>query len=331
VTRLGIAFTGQPHSVREIVSAAVEAEAAGFDSVWIAEDYWTGRDGIATLACVAYATRRIRIGTCVVNPYTRHPVLLAMTINAIHELAPDRLVVGIGAGGSWWPIVPPTSRVSPLRTLRQTLDLMRALFAGESAPWDGGAITLEPTFSFMVGTVSPPRSRIPLYVGARGPRMLALAARYGDGLLLGLNTRPDQAQERIRLFRTGSDAARRAGARETVKLILTSPTSTGNGYVNAMRYVARVVSGLDAETVSALGFPPKTIAEMAALFAAGMYDHAARLLTPAMISQHGAIGDHTSCSATLDAFTSADVDTLVLTSLGAEIGPLIDFGRSYMN
>ena len=95
-TRAGLLFLGAP-AVPEMVSLARRAEAAGFESAWVAETRLT-RDAITPVAALALATERMRVGTGIVNVYTRNPVLLALTFATLDELAPGRIVMGLGAG-----------------------------------------------------------------------------------------------------------------------------------------------------------------------------------------------------------------------------------------
>jgi 5,10-methylenetetrahydromethanopterin reductase len=132
--RIGLAFPGQPYSLRQVIAAAKKAEVYGFESIWIAEDLWTGRDAVTPVACLASATDRIQIGTAVVNPYTRHPVLTAMTVNTLRELAGGRLRLGIGSGLPWKSLVEEQMAAKPpLRAMREAVDTMRALLSGGCA------------------------------------------------------------------------------------------------------------------------------------------------------------------------------------------------------
>src|SRR5262245_63510815 len=97
---LGVAFLGEDGPAR-IVERARAAEAAGFGSLWFIEDYFqTGAFALAGAA--AAATGRIAIGTAVVNPFTRHPALIAMETATLAGIAPGRVVLGLGTGVGRW-------------------------------------------------------------------------------------------------------------------------------------------------------------------------------------------------------------------------------------
>lgn len=91
---LGLAARGE---VRQAVAYARQAADLGLDSVWVHDSYFE-RDAITFLAAIAAEVPRIKIGAGALNPYTRHPVVLAMTFSALDDLAPGRLILALGSG-----------------------------------------------------------------------------------------------------------------------------------------------------------------------------------------------------------------------------------------
>ena len=121
--RTGLLFLGAP-AVPEMVALAQRAERAGYESVWVAETRLT-RDAIAPVAAIALGTERLRVATGIVNVYTRNPVLLALTFATLDELAPGRIVMGLGAGS---PRVLAPQGVEfdrPLTRLREYCEVIR--------------------------------------------------------------------------------------------------------------------------------------------------------------------------------------------------------------
>jgi 5,10-methylenetetrahydromethanopterin reductase len=159
-------------TVTEYVALARAAETAGFDQFWVSNDLFL-RSVPVILAAVAQVTERIEIGTCVVNPYTMHPAEIAMLAATLDELSGGRFNLGIAAGGAellkWVNIV----HERPLAEIRQAIARIRALFDGTPAEeW-----TAEAYLRF------PVARRVPIYLGAMGPRMLRLAGAVADGVL----------------------------------------------------------------------------------------------------------------------------------------------------
>jgi len=159
-------------AVPEYVAMAREAEAAGFDQFWVSNDLFL-RAVPVILTAVALATERIAIGTCVLNPYTMHPAEIAMLAATLDEVSGGRFNLGIAAGGSellkWVGI----THDAPLAATRRAIAQINATLTGTPADeW-----TSEAYLRF------PARRRVPIYLGAMGPRMLRLAGEVADGVL----------------------------------------------------------------------------------------------------------------------------------------------------
>lgn len=115
VPRCGLLFAGSP-SVAEMVDVSRRAESVGFESVWVAETRLT-RDGFVPAAAIAQATEHIRVGTGIVNVYTRNPVLLALSFIGLEEIAPGRILMGVTRmrSPSAWRRPPTSGTTSPTR------------------------------------------------------------------------------------------------------------------------------------------------------------------------------------------------------------------------
>lgn len=181
---LGVALMGHGVPGRAVEHARA-AERAGLGSVWIIEDYF--HPGAYTLAAAAAAvTGRVTIGLGVVNPYTRHPALVAMETAALAGVAPGRVVLGLGTSNRNWiegQMAIPFK--TPLRGLREAVAIVRALLAGERVTFAGECFTVND-----VALESPPPAPIPILLGVKGPRALALAAEVADGVHASILTSP---------------------------------------------------------------------------------------------------------------------------------------------
>ncbi|MCB1748548.1 MAG: LLM class flavin-dependent oxidoreductase [Gammaproteobacteria bacterium] len=163
----------------DYVTQAKLAEAMGFDSFWVPEDYVMPAAFSALGACAA-VTSRIKLGTGVVNPYTRHPVLLGMELAALDQISGGRAILGVGASIKLWieaQMGLPFDR--PLSAVREAVAILRRLFAGEAVEHQGKV--------FQVGAglrlaFEPHRKQLPIYIGATGPKAQELAGEIGDGV-----------------------------------------------------------------------------------------------------------------------------------------------------
>jgi 5,10-methylenetetrahydromethanopterin reductase len=176
--RLGIALAPES-SVRELVAIAAEAEGLGCDTVWVNDDRLQ-KDVFTVLATIGGATQRVRLGPGVTNPWSRHPALLASASATLDEASGGRAVLGLGAGGTNHRMLG-IERRSPARGLHEAITLINGLLAGEAVTLDGQVVKAQGArLEF-----TPVRSKVPIYVGARGPRVLEVAGELADGVIVG--------------------------------------------------------------------------------------------------------------------------------------------------
>lgn len=153
------------------------AEGAGLGSAWIIEDYF--HPGAFALAGAAGAvTERIAIGLGVVNPYTRHPALLAMETAALAGIAPGRVVLGLGSSNRRWieeQMAIPFK--TPLNAVREGVEIVRRLLGGERVTFRGDSFSLDG-----VALEATPTQPVPIFLGVKGPKALAMAGEIADGV-----------------------------------------------------------------------------------------------------------------------------------------------------
>ena len=173
------------------------SEELGFSHVWIGDSHLIWREAYVNMAAVALNTSKVKIGTGVTNPLTRHPSVVASAYATLEELAPGRFIVGIGLGDSSVE----TMGMKPARLpyFENTISQMRALLAGEEIQLETGKIHLK----------HPCQEKVPIYIAASGPKMLELSGRIADGVIVLVGVADEylrQAKERIE---AGANAAGR--------------------------------------------------------------------------------------------------------------------------
>ncbi len=162
---------------RQAARYAQAAEDAGFQDVWFPDHYFI-REVYAALALAAAATRRVGLGTAVTSPYLRHPALLASAVATIDEISEGRAILGLGVGGHEFPGQLNTSLARPLAVCREAVGIVRRLLAGETVTTEGKIFSVRGARLHFT-----PSRRVPLYLAARGPQMLALAGELADGVI----------------------------------------------------------------------------------------------------------------------------------------------------
>jgi len=165
---------------RDYALQAQAAERMGFNSFWVPEDY-AFPGAFSCCAAAAAATSKIKIGTGVVNPFTRHPVLIAMELAALDQISGGRAILGLGASLRFWIEEQMGMRYDkPLAALKETVAIIRGLFAGEQLKYQGQVFTAAAGMRF---NLQPLRAEVPIYLGATAPRALELAGVMADGWL----------------------------------------------------------------------------------------------------------------------------------------------------
>lgn len=168
-------------STRESVELYEIAERMGFEYGWLA-DYANSRSLYPILTAIALSTKKMKIGPCVTNPFTRHPAITATSIATLDELSGGRALLGIAAGDEALLHSLGIERKSPYDSLKEAIEIIRKIMAGEKVNYQGKAFKIE-DFSLFY----KPERVAPVYIGARGKRLLKLAGEIGDGVLLDLS------------------------------------------------------------------------------------------------------------------------------------------------
>ena len=170
------------HDLRDGLDIVRYAEEKGFHSVWQAESRLV-RDAIVPMAAYAAVTERIKVGSAVINNWTRNIGLLASTFLTMDDLAPDRIICGIGA---WWdPLAKNVgiNRTKPLKAMEETITVLRRLLNMENVTFDGEFVQVTGIALDVVHGRREPRN-VPIYIGATGGKMIEMTGRIADGIVM---------------------------------------------------------------------------------------------------------------------------------------------------
>lgn len=216
---------------RRCVALAKAAEDAGLVSVWFAENPLQ-RGVLATAGACATVTERARIGVGVVNPYTRHPVQIAMDFAALDELSFGRAMLGIGSG-----IAPPIARMGvvndqPVAAVREAIDIVRGLLAGDNVTMSGRVFRLDDArLDFR------PSRNLPIYMAAGSGLALRTCGEIADGFVVSNMTPPRLAARMIEIV---AEAAIKAG-RPRPRIVQYAPCAVSADGEAARQAVKRTV------------------------------------------------------------------------------------------
>jgi 5,10-methylenetetrahydromethanopterin reductase len=175
---LGLGFLGFP-DLRAMVAAGQDAEAAGFESAWVAETRVT-RDAVSGITALLLGTQRLRVGSAAINVFTRGAGLTAVTWATLAEAAPGRVVLGIGPG-SPTPLAQQGYEFKDgVGRLREYVEAVRAAWsAAPPIDYHGRFVRLEKLMPELQPDPPPP-----IYLGVTGPRALDCAGAIADGVIL---------------------------------------------------------------------------------------------------------------------------------------------------
>ena len=195
------------HPIREGMDYARYAESKGFAAVWQADSRLV-RDAVVPMAAFASVTDTIKIGSGVVDCWTRNPARLASTFSTLDDLAPGRIILGIGA---WWD--PLATRVGihrdrPLRVMREVVTVVRALLHNETVTFDGEYVHLDGVELDYVYQERRPKD-VPIFIGATGMQMMELAGEIGDGVVFNYLVSPEYNQRALEALQIGLDRSGR--------------------------------------------------------------------------------------------------------------------------
>jgi len=196
------------HELQEGMKLAQFAEKHGFEAVWQAESRLV-RDAIVPMAAFAAVTERIKVGSGVINNWTRNIGLLASTFLTLDDLARDRIICGIGA---WWdPLAANVGvqRRKPLLAMRETIEVMRRLLNMERVTFEGEFHKVKGIELDVVHGRREPR-HVPLMIGATGPKMMELTGEISDGAVLNYCVAPEYNIGALERLKAGAEKAGRA-------------------------------------------------------------------------------------------------------------------------
>ncbi len=252
------------HDLRDGLDYVRYAEQHGFEAVWQAESRLV-RDAIVPMAAYAAVTERIKVGSGVINNWTRNIGLLAATFLTLDDLAPDRIICGIGA---WWDSLARNvgvDRRKPLTAMRETVDILRRLLHMERVTFHGEFVTVDGIELDVVHGRREPR-HVPIMIGATGDQMMELTGEIADGVLLNYCVPPDYNDKALELLERG---AKRAGRTledlDRPQLVVCSVDPDHDRAIDTTRGVLIQYLAQQPHIAKASGVSPEVVAQIQAI------------------------------------------------------------------
>ena len=260
MTRLGI-YLQDAHSISEAIKYAQYAESNGFEAVWQADSRLV-RDAVVPMAAFAAETEKIKIGSGVVDCWTRNPARLASTFSTLDDLAPGRIILGIGA---WWdPLASKVGieRKKPLKVMREVVTAVRALLADETVTFSGDFVQLDGVELDYVYQERRPKE-VPIYIGATGMKMMELTGEIADGVVLNYLVSPEYNKRAMEHLEIGaSKAGRSIDEIDRPQLVVCSLAEDRKEALDGARLMVTQYLGQQPHIMKASGVPEELLDEI---------------------------------------------------------------------
>ena len=315
----GIELTPE-HPIDRITNLGVEAEAAGYDTVFVSSHY-NNRDPFAALHRIAVETDDVQLGPGVANPFEIHPVTLASKVATVDEASGGRGVFGIGPGD------PSTARnlgFDDDRGLRPVLEA----FKTAQQLWDGERVDNDGTFQADdagLNYAPPSGSDIPVYVGGEGPHMCRMAAKHADGLLFNGSHAADLAWARDQVEKGEADRPDHRGDFDLAAYASVSVAAEREAAREAARPpVAYITAGAAPPVLDRHDIDGEVAAEIGEKISAGAFSAAFELVTPAMIDAFCMAGTVDDVAAQMVAVRKHADSIVVGSPLGPDLEAAVD-------
>ena len=249
------------HTIRDGIDLVRYAEEQGFAAVWQADSRLV-RDAIVPMAAFAAATDRIKVGSGVVDCWTRNPARLASTFSTLDDLAPGRIICGLGA---WWdPLASKVgiSRERPLTVMREVVTVVRALLNNETVTFDGYFAKLSGVELDYVHQERRPKD-VPIYIGATGMQMMELTGEIADGAVLNYLVSPTYNVGALAALERG--AARSGRTLDQIdrpQLVVCSVDNDRGAALDSARLLVTQYLGQQPHIMKASGVPQELLDEI---------------------------------------------------------------------
>ena len=315
------------HSIRDGMRLVQYAEQRGFVAVWQADSRLV-REVTVAMAAFLSVTDRITVGAGVIDIWTRNPARLASLFSTLDDLAPGRVVMGVGA---WWePLATKVGvkRRRPLGAMREVVEAVRALLADELVTYHGTHVDLDGVELDYVHQPRRPKD-VPIYVGATGMKMMELAGEIGDGVVLNYLVSPDYNDLAMAHLEAGATRAGRSlDDLDRPQLIVCSLDDDRQAALDNARLLVTQYLGQQPHIMAASGVPTSLLEEIGRVLTwpatHEQIVEAARLVPDDVVQMITASGTVADCRSKVDDYVKQGCTCPVLYPLGDNVRATID-------
>jgi 5,10-methylenetetrahydromethanopterin reductase len=322
------------HPIKDEIEYSKYAEQNGFEAVWFAESR-LARDAIVPMAAVASNTTKITVASGVVNNWTRNVGLMAATFGTLYELAPDRVILGVGA---WWePLASKVGikREKPLLAMREYVTVLKRLFNLETVTFHGKFVNVTDIQLDVVYGERKPR-KVPVYIGATGFEMLELAGEIGDGVLLNYLVSPEYNKKAIEMIKKGAaKAGRKLEDIDRPQLVVVSMDYDEDKAIDRAKTLVSMYLGQQPHIMKASGVSESLITEVNEALGGwpakpGGLEKAKQLVPDDVVKMLTVTGTPDQCRKKVREYIESGATSPVMYPLGDDVKMMIrEMGKGY--
>lgn len=311
--RLGLCFDGF-YSINEMVELARVAEQVGMGSIWMS-DHICFRDSLTSAMAFLATTKMIKVAPVPVSPYSRPPMMAAMALATMEELAPGRVWATAGTGNAAALEEVGIKVTRPLKTMREYVQLLRSLLSGETVEFHGEVFNVN---GAKMGF--KPSSSIPIYMTAVKPRMLRLSGEIGDGALLSAGCAPRYIAQCVREIKKGAERAGKSHARRDVAgFITTSVSESPQEAIDASKtFLAYIFRNKHHAENIRMGGGHVDQEGLAAAIAKRDWEGAKKFISDEVVFAHSVSGTPSECRKRLEEFVQGGLNLPILLPMGTQ-------------
>jgi len=315
------------HDLRDGLAYVQYAEKHGFEAVWQAESRLV-RDAIVPMAAYAAVTEKIKIGSGVINNWTRNIGLLAATFLTLDDLAPDRMICGIGA---WWdPLAKNVGidRRKPLVAMKETIQVMKRLLNMERVTFHGEFIHVEGIELDVVHGRREPRN-VPIMIGATGDQMMEMTGELCDGVVLNYCVPPEYNIKALELLEKGAKKSGRSlDDIDRPQLVVCSVDLDHDKAIDTTRGLLTQYLAQQPHIAKASGVSMEVVAEIQSILGwpatHEQIDRAKHLVPEALIYKITASGTPSEARAKVEEYRRNGCTCPILYPVGGDVKLLVD-------
>ncbi|MBG7604931.1 MAG: LLM class flavin-dependent oxidoreductase [Actinobacteria bacterium] len=315
------------HDIRQGIDLVRHAEASGFDAVWQADSRLV-RDAVVPMAAFGASTNRIRIGSGVIDCWTRNPARLASTFSTLDDLAPGRMICGLGA---WWdPLAAKVGvdRSRPLKVMREVVTAVRALLNNETVTMDGFYVHLDGVELDYVHQERRPKD-VPIYIGATGMQMMELTGEIADGAVLNYLVSPSYNERALAALELGAAKVGRTVADiDRPQLVVCSVDNDRQAALDGARLLVTQYLGQQPHIMKASGVPQELLDDIGEVLTwPATHDEvvaASKRVPDDIVQMITASGTPDEVCAKVDEYVAAGATCPILYPLAPDVRAMID-------